>query len=302
MKSRPGVIPGSDGAGIVTKVGHNVTALTAGDKVVTHLVPETFKDSSLGLLNHSALPHMGHICAGLGQELDGTLTTHGVFQESCLVKFGGNLSFEEATTLSCSGITAWNSLNGLQGREIKKGDWVLVQGSGGVSVAALQFAVATGATVVATTSGAEKGERLRELGASHIINYREIPEWGPAAKELTPSKGGFDIVVDVAGNATLAQSINAVRINGLVVIAGMVGKTSEQVPLMSVLPANCIVRGITLGTRQMMRDMVAFVEQHNVRPALDTRLFRLEESKEALERLEQQKHFSKVIVRIPGKQ
>lgn len=301
LKTRPDVILGSDGAGVVRKVGGDFNSFQAGDRVVTHLAPRFYNDASLGVLDDDALPRMGHICAGLGQEVDGTLTTHGVFHESCLIKFGDCLGFEEAATLSCSGITAWNGLMGLHGREVKKGDWVLVQGSGGVSVAALQFALAAGASVVATTSSDEKGAKLRELGASHVINYREVLEWGSVAKQLTPSGRGVDIVVDVGGNATLTQSLRSIRTDGLVVMAGMVGKSDEQVPMLSLMGSNCMVRSVLLGTKQMFRDMVTFIEEMGVKPALDTETFGLGKVKEALKRLEEQKHFSKIVIQIPGK-
>ncbi|KAK3948341.1 zinc-type alcohol dehydrogenase-like protein-like protein [Pseudoneurospora amorphoporcata] len=300
LKSKPNAIPGSDGAGIVTQVGAQVQSLKPGDRVVTHMLPRHFEDASLSEIDDLALPHMGHISAGLGQNLDGTLATHGVFPESCLCKLPGDLSFEEAATLTCSGITAWNALMGLEGKKVRAGDWVLVQGSGGVSVAALQFAVAAGAVVVATTSSEEKGARLRALGASHVINYRQLPEWGAAAKKLTPGGHGFDIVVDVGGDATLGQALQAVRIDGLVVVAGIIGGSSEAVPLMSVLSTLCVVRGVVLGTRQMMADMIAFAAEKGVKPALDTEVFSLAEAKAAFKRLEEQKHFSKVVIRIPG--
>ena len=300
MKSRPNVIPGSDGAGVVVQVGSQVLSLKPGDRVVTHMLPRNFEDASLGEIDDLALPSYGHISGGLGQYLDGTLTTHGIFQESCLCKLDGELSYEEAATLTCSGLTAWNALMGLEGRKVKEGDWVLVQGSGGVSVAALQFAVAVGATVVATTSSEEKGARLRELGASHIINYRQVREWGSAAKQLTPSGRGFDFVIDVGGDATLPQALQAVRIDGLIAVIGMVGGHQEPVPLLSVLQMVCIVRGVLLGTRRMMADMIAFVAEKGVKPALDTEVFSLGEAKSAYQRLEEQKHFSKVVVRIPG--
>ncbi|KAL2261181.1 hypothetical protein VTK26DRAFT_4615 [Humicola hyalothermophila] len=300
LKSSPNVVPGSDGAGVVVQVGSQVRSVKPGDRVVTHMVPRDFEDASLGEMDDSALPHFGHISAGLGQGLNGTLTTHGVFRESCLCKLEGELGYEEAATLTCSGITAWNALMGLEGKKVKKGDWVLVQGSGGVSVAALQFAVAVGANVVATTSSDEKGARLRGLGASHVINYRQVPEWGSAARKLTPSGRGFDIIVDVGGDATLSQAVQAVRIDGLVVVAGLLGGAHEPVPLMSALQSICVVRGVLLGTRQMMADMVAFVAERGIKPALDTEVFSLEEANLAYKRLEEQKHFSKVVIRIPG--
>ncbi|KAF9871819.1 hypothetical protein CkaCkLH20_10753 [Colletotrichum karsti] len=300
LKSSPDLVPGSDGAGYVRKTGSDVKSVAPGDRVVMHMVPETFKDNQVAPLDDSTLPSFAHISAGLGHGLNGTLSTHGVFQESCLAKFGDNLSFEEAATLTCSGITAWNALMGLEGKQVKKGDWVLVQGTGGVSIAALQFALAAGANVIATTSSDAKAARLRDLGAHHVINYRSSPDWGAVAKRLTPSSRGVDIVVDVGGNATLGQSLEAMRIDGLIVIAGLLGKTDREEPLMSVLGRICVVRGILLGTRQMMRDMIKFMEEKGVKPALDAEVFTLSEAKAAFERLEQQKHFSKVVIKIPG--
>lgn len=139
LETSPGVISGSDGAGSVLKVGCDVKSVVVGDRVVTHMVQSNKKDGKdvVGA-DDATLPTYECIKAGLGQALDGTLTTHGVFRESCVVKFGGKLTYEQAATLSCSGITAWNSLMGLEGRQVRKGDWVLVQGTGGVSIAALQ--------------------------------------------------------------------------------------------------------------------------------------------------------------------
>ncbi|KAI9163902.1 Zinc-type alcohol dehydrogenase-like protein [Paramyrothecium foliicola] len=301
FKASPDLIPGSDGAGVVLKTGSNVKSVAPGDRVVTHMVPESFDDDDrLTPLDDETLPSMAHICAGLGQGLNGTLATHGVFRESCLAKFSGKMSFEEAATLTCSGITAWNALMGIEGRKVKKGDWVLVQGTGGVSIAALQFALAAGATVIATTSSPAKAAKLQSLGAHHVINYRDNPRWGSEAKGRTPSGRGVDVVVDVGGNATLGESLEAVRIDGLVVAAGLLGSAEDKPELLSVLQKICLVRGVLLGTRRMMRDMIAFVEGNGIKLALDDEVFALAEAKGAYKRLEEQKHFSKVVIKIPG--
>lgn len=263
------------------------------------MCPETYSNSSLETVGEDTLPTMAHIAAGLGHGMDGTLTTQGVFPESCLVQFNERLSFAEAATLSCSGITAWNSLFGLKGNEVKAGDWVLVQGSGGVSVNALQFAHAVGANVVATTSNDDKAKRLKSLGASHIINYRSTPEWAAPARALTPDGRGFDFVVDVGGNTTLSESLKALRTGGLLQIAGMLGAQAESVPLMGLLGTNSVARAPLLGTRAMMRDMVKFVEEKQIKMAVDQEEFGLEQAKEALLKLEQQRHFAKVVVNIP---
>jgi NADPH:quinone reductase-like Zn-dependent oxidoreductase len=296
----PHVIPGSDGAGVILRVGSSVHGLAQGDSVVTHLVPEHFSSDELYNLDDNSLPLMGHINAGLGGAIDGTLTTHAILPASCVVKFDSQaLSFEEAATLSCSGLTAWNALMGLPGRQVKKDDWVLVQGSGGVSVAALQFAVAVGANVVATTGSAgEKEERLRHLGAKEVINYRTTPEWGLEARKLTPGGRGFDIIVDVGGHSTLPQTMKANGVDGLVVLAGMLGQSDDPVPLMSILWNPCITRGITLGTRNMMRDMVEFVKEKRISMAVDTQMFPLIALKDALAKMETHKHFAKIVIKV----
>ena len=171
---------------------------------------------------------MAEISGGLGHTLDGTLQQYGYFSSSVLVHAPGNLSFQQAATLTCSGLTAYNALFGLPGREVKSGDYVLVQGTGGVSIAALQFAVSVGAIVVATTSSEEKAERLKNLGAREVVNYRSTPEWGTAVRELTPEKRGFDILVDVGGDVTLHQALKAVRKDGLIVVSGILGGFSRS--------------------------------------------------------------------------
>ncbi|KAH7324939.1 hypothetical protein B0I35DRAFT_449745 [Stachybotrys elegans] len=296
------VVPGSDGAGIVVKTGCDVKSVTVGDRVVTHMVQGQEKNGEAVVgLDDDTLPVFTHISHGLGHGLNGTLATHGVFRESCIIKIGDFLTFEEAATLTCSGITAWNALMGLKGQELKKGDWILVEGTGGVSIAALQFALAIGATVIATTSDEAKAVKLRELGAHHVINYREVTEWGRAAKELTPNGRGVDMVVDIGGDATVGQSIEALKTNGLVVLTGLLGSVDKPDSLLlRLIFASCVARGILLGTRQMMRDMVQFVEANGVKPALDDQVFSLESAKDAYDRMKKQKHFSKVVIQIPG--
>lgn len=192
----PGTIPGSDGAGVVHSVGSNVTNFKVGDKVLPHMVHPATDDF---------LPRLDNISAGLGQALNGTLADESVFPADSLVPMPSNMSFTEAATLGCSGLTSWNALFGLRGRQVKAGDYVLVQGSGGVSIAALQFAHAAGATVVATTGkGDDVAARLTKLGAAHVLNYKKDPDWGTTARKLTPHGRGFDHIVDVGGgSATL---------------------------------------------------------------------------------------------------
>lgn len=287
---KPGVVPGSDGAGVVEAVGKKVTKFTAGERVVTHLCPRIPDDQP---------PSMKDISAGLGQSVDGTMREFGNFHESALVHAPSNLNFDQAATLTCSGLTAWNALFGLKGRVVGKGDWVLIQGTGGVSVAALQFAVAAGANVVATTSHDEKKRLLEELGANYVINYREQPSWGSAARKLTPDERGFDLIVDVGGNDTLPESLEAIRTDGIIVATGLLGGSEvEQVPMLKSLVHACTIRGILLGSRHQFREMIEFVEEKNIHPVIDFRTWDLEETKRAYDWLDCQKHFSKVVVRL----
>ncbi|EPE25330.1 NAD(P)-binding Rossmann-fold containing protein [Glarea lozoyensis ATCC 20868] len=289
-----GIIPASDGAGTVLSIGSAVAAsapeFKTGTKVITHMVP---------YLADAQMPGFADIAAGLGQGINGTLCRRGVFHYSSLVPFAGKLTFEEAATLTCSGLTAWNAVMGFPGREVKKGDWVLVQGTGGVSLAALQIAVSAGANVIATTSSDAKMERLLALGASHALNYKTEPNWGVEAKKLTPDARGVDHVVDVGGTGTLPQSLEAVREQGLITVAGGVAGYGEGGPAaMSALFRLCVFRGVLLGSRDMLRDAVTWFEEKGIKPALDDVVFELEDAVKGFERLERQEHFSKVVVKI----
>ncbi|KAF2996150.1 hypothetical protein E8E14_000463 [Neopestalotiopsis sp. 37M] len=284
------IVPGSDGAGVVIETGRDVTQFKPGDKVVTHLAVH---------LPDDALPTMEDIANGLGHLTDGTLRRLGVFHHSALVQMPPNLSFAEAATLTCSGLTAWNALMGHPGGPVRSGDYVVVQGTGGVSVAALQIAVAAGATVIATTSSDAKAARLRALGASHVVNYRETPAWGQIVRSLTPGGRGADFVVEIGGPSTLAQSIAATRTNGVVAVTGASGGWEGSAPnMMEVLRSVIILRGILLGSRQMMREFSEFVHEKGLKPALDDVTFDFKDVKAAYARLERQEHFSKVVIKI----
>ncbi|KAJ8123701.1 hypothetical protein ONZ43_g409 [Nemania bipapillata] len=217
IKVIPSLIPGSDGSGRVLAIGSAVASarpdLKPGVGVITHMCPNIADD---------VLPSFDAVADGLGGMTHGTLCRRGIFHHGGLVRKPSNLSHTQAATLTCSGLTAWNALMGCKGHEVKQGDWVLVQGTGGVSIAALQIAIAAGANVIATTSSDAKAERLRALGAAHVLNYRMTSTWGEEAKALTPNGRGVDHVVDVVGPSALPESLKAVRQDGLVTLTGMV--------------------------------------------------------------------------------
>jgi NADPH:quinone reductase-like Zn-dependent oxidoreductase len=174
-----------------------------------------------------------------------------------------------------------------------------VQGTGGVSVAALQLAVAVGATVIATTSSEEKAGRLQALGAAHVINYRtNAKNWCEEARRLTPDGRGLDFVIDVGGNETLPQSLAAVRVDGIIVVIGGVGSTTEVVPLFAALLHTCIIRGILAASRNQFRELVEFIDEKKILPAVDDVIFELAETKGAYRRLKDKKHFSKVLIQV----
>ncbi|KAJ4366073.1 hypothetical protein N0V95_000300 [Ascochyta clinopodiicola] len=286
--AKDGVVPGSDGAGVVESVGSSVTRFKAGDRVVT-----LFNQGHLaGSLDGASL------MTGLGGAVDGTLREYGVFDEQGLVPAPKNLNDLEASTLSCAGLTAWNALYGLESRVLKPGHWVLTQGTGGVSIFALQFAKAAGARVIATTSSASKAETLKKLGADEVINYKETPAWGEKAKELT---GGVGVqhVVEVGGPTTMAQSLKAIAIDGVITIIGFIGGMDKNQPtFLETLNNICTVRGILVGNRLQMQDMVAAIEANNIHPVVDEKVFELKDLKEAYQYMWDQKHFGKLTIKV----
>lgn len=287
MKS--GVIPGSDCAGVILAVGEQVTRFTEGDRVCTTL--------NQGHLAGSLTPQAAQ--TSLGGSLDGTFRQYGVFGENGLVLVPSTLSFREASTLSCAAVTAWNILYGLSANALKPGDTVLTLGTGGVSLFAIQFAVAAGACVISTTSSAEKAERLKALGAAHVINYREDDNWGQTARKLSIGGEGVDFVVEIGGATTLSQSMNAVKIDGLVGIAGSIGSdiaAPGDPGLLRAWASTCIVRGIAVGSRTQFEEMNRAIVANNIKPLIDTKVFRLEQLKEAYHYMWEQKNFGKVVV------
>ena len=275
-------------------VGSSVKDFTKGDRVVT--LTGTKSD---GPGSDDAIPTIADVPFCLGQGLDGTLRSFGVFPERYLVHAPQSLDLLHASTLGCTYLTGWNALFGLQGREVKPGSWVLVQGTGGASIATLQLAVAVGATVVATTSTDERAARLKELGAAHVVNYRTNPDsWGQEARKLTPHGRGFDIVADVGGNATLPHSLSAVRPEGIVLVIGGVGDEADTVPMFSALLHSCIVRGILAGTRNQLKQLVRFIDEKNLKLAADDVVFELADAKDAYRRLKEKKHFAKILIKI----
>lgn len=237
---------------------------------------------------------------GVGASVDGTLRTIGAFDDQGLVSMPEGLTFIEAATLSCAGLTAWNALFGLPGKQVTAGQWVLTQGTGGVSTFAVQFAKAVGAKVIATTSSNKKAKILEKLGADHIINYRETLNWGSVAKELTGGTG-VDMVVEVAGPTTMKQSVDSVKLDGTISVVGFVGGEGKDMPtLLDSWIKLFTARGLWVGSRLQMEDMCRAIEANldKLHPVIDPKVFTLEQVKEAYEYMWSGTHQGKVCIKI----
>ncbi|KAJ5788276.1 hypothetical protein N7457_003266 [Penicillium paradoxum] len=265
------VVPGSDGAGEVVEVGCKVAQFKKGDRVATLFN----QGHQYGEIDSYAAG------TGLGGVIDGTLREYGVFNEQGLVKAPSNLTALEASTLPCAALTSWNALYGL--KPLKPGQVVLVQGTGGVSIFGLQFAKAAGATVIATTSSAEKAEKLKKLGADHVINYKNDPNWGETARKLTPDAAGVDHIIEVGGSGTLQQSFKCVKFEGIISVIGFLGGVDPktQPTVLETLSNICTVRGVYVGSKALMKDMIRAIEANDIHPVVDDKVFTLDQAREA---------------------
>ncbi|KAM7199188.1 zinc-containing alcohol dehydrogenase [Rhypophila sp. PSN 637] len=280
------VVPGSDGAGEVVAVGPKVTKWKVGDKVMTLF--NQYHQS--GPMNPRAM------VSGLGGVIDGTLRQYGTFDQEGLVRMPSNLSYTEAASLVCAGLTSWNALFGL--KPLKKGQWVLVEGTGGVSLFALQFAKAAGAHVIATTSSKEKGEILKKLGADHVINYKEDENWGETVRKLTPNGEGVDQVLELGGKNTVRESIKAIKYEGVMSAIGLLGGEMPKESIMEPLLKVFTVRGVYVGSKDLMEDMATFVEEHDIHPVMEKKEFSLDQLREAYDYMWAAKHFGKMAINI----
>jgi NADPH:quinone reductase-like Zn-dependent oxidoreductase len=278
------LIPLCDGAGEVIDVGAGVTSVRIGDRVASTY----FQDWVSGPLNSGVFRTV------LGQTVNGVLAEYVTLKEHGVVPFPHHLSFEEAATLPCAGLTAWQALI-TEGR-IKAGDTVLVMGTGGVSIFALQFALMSGARVIATTGTDSKMERLRELGASAIINYRTTPEWDKKVLELTEGIG-VDHVVEVGGAGTLPRSLRAVRHGGFISMIGVLGGAGEKFSPGNIILKGARLQGIFVGSKEMFEQLNRAIALNGMRPVVD-RTFQFEEAPQALAFLESGQHFGKVCIRV----
>jgi len=283
-----GLIPLSDGAGDVIAVGDGVTEYKNGDTVISTFFPEWADGEPLNRFN------AGIFASVPGDGADGFAREYVTAPASAFTPAPKSFSYAESASLVCAGLTAWRALT-VEGH-IKAGDIVLVQGTGGVSIFALQFAKAMGATVIATSSSDEKLERLKALGADHLINYRSQPKWGSAARALTGGRG-VDHVVDIGGPATLPQSFAACRVGASVAMIGLLTGHEGPLPTTVMMGRQLHINCVMVGSQKAQRDLVRAVEANNIRPVIDSS-FPLSALADAFRYQESGKHIGKIAIEI----
>lgn len=278
------VIPCSDGAGTVIAVGDAVTRFKVGDTVAGSFFPDWIAGPQT----------TAGVARSLGANMPGMFAERVVLPETALVKAPAHMSAVEAATLPCAAVTAWNAMFDLG--QLKPGQRVLLLGTGGVSIWALQMAHAAGLETLITSSSDDKLEQARALGARHTINYRDTPEWQDQVMALTGGEG-VDLVVEVGGEGTLRRSVNSTRVGGLtVLIGGVSGFGGDFDPLSVILGARRMA-GIFVGSRAMFEDMNRFLEITGIRPVID-KVFPFSQAQEAYEYMSAGKHFGKVVIEV----
>lgn len=278
------LIPGSDGCGAVVEIGEGVSRVRVGDRVCPIFCPEWI----------SGEPTRERIRTTLGGPLDGTLCEHMVLSQESVVAAPAHLSSVEAATLPCAAVTAWNALHTHGG--LRAGETVLVQGSGGVSIFAMQFASMLGAQVIATSSRDDRLERLLEMGAASVINYRKEPAWGKLIRDMTGGRG-VDLVVEVAGADSLQQSLQAVRIGGRIILLGVLSSAEAELNIIPAFMKQVRIQGMLVGSRDDFEAMNRAVSLHRLHPAV-SQVFELEEAPQALQSMQRGDHFGKICIRI----
>jgi NADPH:quinone reductase-like Zn-dependent oxidoreductase len=278
------LIPCSDGVGEIVAVGEGVQRVQVGDRVAAQ-----FAQSWYG-----GAPNQEKLRATLGGPLDGTLAEFMVLPEGGVSHVPAHLSAAEAASLPCAALTAWSAL--VTWGQVRAGDTVLLQGTGGVSTFALAFAQALGARVIITSSSDAKLETAHKLGSWAGINYKEDPDWGKTARRLTGGIG-VDHVVEVGGAGTLEQSLKAIRPGGQISLIGVLAGHAPKINILPILMQQIKIQGILVGSRDGFEQMCRAIEQHQLRPVVD-RIFPFDQARDALAYMSEGRHFGKVCVEI----
>ena len=277
-------VPLSDAAGEILEVGKDVSKWTVGDKVMSMCFP-----------NWVSGPPKYNLLSFIGDNQDGYATELISIPESAITKIPSNLNFKEAATLPCAGLTAWRALVD-EGR-LKSGETVLVQGTGGVSVFALQLAKTFGATVIATSSSEEKLEKLKSLGADHLINYKAHPEWGKEVLKITNNEG-VDHVVEVGGAGTFSESVRCTKLAGHIALIGVLsGPSVSEIILPRIFLKQIRLSGIAMANQDSQIAMIDYLEKNEIKPEISDS-FDLKDLGAAFQHQIDNKHFGKISIDI----
>lgn len=279
------LIPVSDGVGTVVAVGDGATRVKIGDRVC----PTYFQTWTSGE------PTPQRFASALGGPLDGMMAEFVCLSEEGVVPVPDYLTNEEAATLPCAALTAWSAI--AIHAATKPGDRVLVQGTGGVALFALAFAKLHGAHVTVISSSDDKLERVRALGADMTVNYRTTPEWSRLAREICADRGGFDTIIELGGEATLAQSVKSIRIGGTIALIGVLSGLGPTLPLGAIVTRQVRLQGVTVGHRDGFEAMLAAMALHQVRPVIG-RTYGFAELKSALAEYGKPDVFGKSVIRF----
>jgi len=281
---QPGRIPLSDGAGEVAAVGEGVQRVRVGDRVVP-----AFNQSWI-----AGRPEMEFMRGMLGGDVDGVLAQYVVLDQQGVVRIPDGLDFQQAATLPCAAVTAWSALH--CGLPLLPGQTVLVQGTGGVSIFALQLAKAMACRVIATTSSDEKAERLRALGADAVVNYQRHPQWSAQVRELSGGRG-VDRVVEVGGPSTLEQSIACAAFNAQIALVGFVGGLGATLNPRLLMRGGLSTHSVAVGNRGDLERLLMAIDTMRLQPVID-RVFAFAEAPEAFRHLEGRGHFGKIVITV----
>lgn len=278
-------IPASDGVGKVVSIGEDVKRVKVGDLVAGIFLPKWLDKE---LIDEKYVLPLG------GATADGVLAEYVVFNEESVVKIPKNLSVEEAATLPVAALTAWHAVAKRSG--VKKDETVLVQGTGGVSLFALQFIYALGGRSILISSSDEKLKIAEKLGASATINYKKFPDWEKKILELTNGKG-VDHVIEVVGGENLNRSLNVVTLSGTISFIGLMAGLSAPINTYQFVTKNVIIHGIETGSRAMFEEMNQFIEENQIKPVI-AKIFSFKNTIKALKYMESGTHFGKIVIKF----
>ncbi len=276
------ITPFSDGCGVVEAVGPGVTRVAPGDRVATLFFQRWI----------SGPPTLEKLSSSLGSPIPGAGRELAVFSADGVSEVPDFLTDQQVATLPCAALTAWRAL--FEDADLRPGDTVVLQGTGGVSIFGLQFAHAAGMRTLITSSSDEKLERAKALGADHRVNYRQTPEWSKPVREATGGVGA-DLIIEVGGGGTIEQSLRAIRIGGHIAVVGVVAGMGGSVHPAALIGNSARLQGLSVGSRDMFEAMCRFMTLHRIQPVVD-RLYPWTEARAALEAMQGGEHFGKIVL------